>query len=72
MKGALPLFYMDIKVFPLLKIDQWVFRASIYGHEQIMLFAFGPDSTFLFRFFTKELDAMAFIEECSMGKHCDE
>lgn len=62
-----------IAIFPVLIRNDWLFRLSISDNENIMLVMMrvkDPD-TFMIRFFSKELDAIAFIEEAAEGKHLD-
>lgn len=60
-----------IVVFPIVKVEKWVFRTSVSDGTQIMLMAFGPENQYMLRFFIEELDAKAWIDEVVIGKHVE-
>ena len=53
--------------------NEWLFRISVSDHSNILVYAMNAKdpSLFMIRCFNEEEYAVAFIEECSEGKHID-
>jgi hypothetical protein len=61
-----------IVIMPIVRLNDWLFRISVSKNQYIMVFAINIiNDSFMIRFFTEEEHAVAFIEECSEGKHSD-
>lgn len=61
-----------LAIFPVIYKNNWLFRVSVSDHENILIYAMHTiDPVFLLRHFRIQDEAVAWIDECAMGKHID-